>query len=237
MDLFDSAGEAGSPSGGPYQTYRRQLSRREYAASPPTLALAGDADLLWGNHIRCAVVGSRRAGAEGLARAEAVATACAAAGHVVVSGLAVGVDAVAHRAALRCGGPTVAVIPTSLGAGAWPREHAALQAEITARGLVVSQFETPPRPMAKGLIERNTTIALVSCVVFVPEAGERSGSRHVVREALGLGREVYFHEAVRERLRGVRWLELAIEAGAEVYGDADLAKVVGVLEGASPMNP
>ena len=235
MYLFSSLGKEDPRAGGAYQAYRLRLSRREYARSPPSLSLLGDADLLWGNRIRCAVVGSRRASAEGLARAEAVAAACAAAGHVVVSGLAVGVDGAAHRAALANGGPTVAVIPTSLEAEAWPREHAGLQAEIAARGLVVSQFESPPRPMAKGLVERNTTIALVSCAAFVPEAGERSGARHVVREALWLGRGVYFHEAVRERLRGVRWLELAIAAGAEVYGDADLAEVVDAVEGESPM--
>lgn len=220
-----------------YELYRRRFSRREVVKSPASLAMAGNADLLWGFHIRCAVVGSRRASAEGLARAGSVAKACAAAGHVVVSGLAAGIDGAAHRAALTESGATIAVIPTTLEAAPVPSAHAAMQAEIAERGLVVSQFTTPPQPMAKGFIARNTTIALVSCVVFVPEAGERSGSRHVVREALGFGRDVFIHEAVRESLRGVRWLEQAIEAGAETYADADVAEIVATLEGASPMLP
>jgi DNA processing protein len=110
-------------------------------ASIPGWGLAhieGDASLL--THPSVAIIGSRRATHEGRALASALAAELATRGVTVVSGLAAGIDGVAHEAAMHAGGRTIAVIGTSLDE-AYPRHHAALQAHIAREHLVVSPFE------------------------------------------------------------------------------------------------
>src|ERR1700733_7802554 len=110
-----------------------------------TLYAAGDTRLL--NRPSMAVVGSRRASHEGRALAAEVACQLVRRGLVVLSGLAAGIDATAHEAAMLEGGRTIAVIGTSLDE-TYPRHHASLQARIANEHLVVSPFEsgTPMAP-------------------------------------------------------------------------------------------
>ena len=155
--------------------------------APETLQVRGrlrDADAL-----AVAIVGSRRATAYGLDVAELLAADLAARGVTIVSGLARGIDAAAHRGALRVGGRTIAV----LGSGAdviYPPEHRRLADEIAGRGALVSQFGPGTPPLPQNFPARNRVIAAMSLAVVVVEAAERSGSLITARLAAELGREV-----------------------------------------------
>lgn len=139
---------------------------------------------------RVAIVGSRRPSPYGEAVAERLAADLAASGVVVVSGLALGIDAAAHAGALDAGGCTVAVLGTGVDI-VYPRANAALAERILeGGGALVSRFPrgTPPRrahfPM------RNGVIAALSDVVVVVEAAAASGALITAEAALTLGREV-----------------------------------------------
>lgn len=136
-----------------------------------------------------AIVGSRAGSSYALAVAERLAADLAAHGVVVVSGLARGVDAAAHRGALEARGASIAV----LGCGAdrvYPAEHAPLAAALTESGAILSEFApgTPPRP--EFFPRRNRIISAISRAVVVIEAGEKSGSLITARCALEQGRDV-----------------------------------------------
>ncbi len=210
-----------------YHAYRVSLSRAALKCSPSNLYLRGESDLIYGSRVRCAVVGSRDASPEGMMRAAEIARACVANGHVVVSGLAKGVDAAAHRAAISAGGRTIGVIGTPL-ESVYPREHADLQASIARDHLLVSQFAEPPGP--RGFVIRNRTIAILSCAAFVPEAGAHSGARHVVEAMQKFGREVYIHESVLSEHASAEWVRRALHYGAISYAAADVPAVVANIE-------
>ena len=136
-----------------------------------------------------AVVGSRRATPYGLEVAETLAADLAARGVTIVSGLARGIDAAAHRGALRVGGRTLAV----LGSGVdviYPPENRRLAAEIAERGALLSQFAPGTPPLPQNFPTRNQVIAALSLAVVVVEAAEKSGSLITARLAAELGREV-----------------------------------------------
>ena len=136
---------------------------------------------------RVAVVGSRDASARGLGRAAEVACALARAGIVTVSGLARGADSAAHRAAMGCGGRTIAVLGTPLGR-AYPAENRELQAEIARDHLVVSQYPPGHRTAPRDFALRNLTMALLSDAAVVAEARDGGGALHLAREMRRLGR-------------------------------------------------
>ncbi len=137
-----------------------------------------------------AVVGSRDATAYGLSMAGRIAAGLAGLGIPVVSGLARGIDAAAHRAALESGGMTVAV----LGAGVdriYPREHCDLAERVAARGLVMTEFPPGTPPLGHHFLRRNRIISGLTLAVVVVEAAERSGALVTARLAGEQGREVF----------------------------------------------
>src|SRR5207302_5773865 len=139
---------------------------------------------------RVAIVGSRRPTPYGEAVAERLAADLAAAGVVVVSGLAHGVDAAAHRGALSAGGTTVAVLGTGVDV-VYPAENAALAAELLAGGgALISEFPDGTPPRRGHFPKRNWTMAAVSDLVVVVEAGEGSGALITAEAALALGKDV-----------------------------------------------
>jgi DNA processing protein len=153
---------------------------------PPAFWVAGS---LPPTPARVAIVGSRTATPHGLEVAFRLGEDLARAGICVVSGLARGVDGAAHRGALRGGGPTIAV----LGCGAdvsYPREHAALSAEIASRGAVISEFAPGTPPRGWHFPRRNRIISGLTAGVVVVEASDHSGSLITARCALAQGREV-----------------------------------------------
>lgn len=135
------------------------------------------------------MVGARRATTYGREVAEYLGRELGAAGVWVVSGMARGVDAAAHRGALAGGGPTAAV----WGCGpdrVYPPEHDGLAEEIAAAGCLISEYPPGTAPLARHFPERNRIIAGLAQVLVVVEAGERSGSLISARLALEEGREV-----------------------------------------------
>lgn len=159
------------------------------AADPPVLLYAkGQVDLL--NRPGLAVVGSRNATKQGEATAEHFAANLSAAGLTIVSGLALGIDAAAHRGAMTARGSTIAVI----GTGAdriYPSRNEELAREIADKGIVISEFPLGTPAMAANFPRRNRIIAGLGRGCLVVEAAERSGSLITARLAAEAGLEVF----------------------------------------------
>jgi DNA processing protein len=157
---------------------------------PAALWVRGDADLALLAAPAVAIVGARSCSGYGRAVARMVARECAAAGLVVVSGLARGIDGEAHRGALDGSGATVAV----LGCGVdrdYPAAHAELARRIvTGGGLVVSEYEPGVDPAPWRFPARNRVIAGLATLTVVVEARERSGALITADFALEQGRDV-----------------------------------------------
>ncbi|TAM49534.1 MAG: DNA-protecting protein DprA [Paraburkholderia sp.] len=155
---------------------------------PPLLYVRGA--LQWLHARGLAIVGSRNATAQGADDAGRFARELAASGLVIVSGLALGIDAAAHRGALAAGGCTVAVVGTGADL-VYPAQHGALARAIIERGAIVSEWPlgTPAKPAH--FPQRNRLIAGLSHGVLVVEAAQRSGSLITARLANEMGREVF----------------------------------------------
>jgi DNA processing protein len=161
---------------------------RRVHAPPPVLWVKGS--LVAGEGEKAvAVIGARAATGLGLSFARALARDLAAAGLAVVSGLARGIDTLAHRGALDVRGRTVAVLGSGLDR-VYPRENEALARAIERDGAVVSEFPLGTGPWKQNFPRRNRVIAGWGKAVVVVEAGARSGALSTVRAALDEGREV-----------------------------------------------
>lgn len=161
---------------------------RDSPHAPAALWIEGDPTRLWAPQV--AVVGARQATPSGLALARDFAATFARAGLTVTSGLAEGIDAAAHLAALDAGAPTIAVCGTGLG-HVYPRRHAALAERIRDEGALVSEFPPDTGPRAAHFPRRNRIIAGLALGTLVVEAGVRSGSLVTARLATEQGREVF----------------------------------------------
>ena len=161
---------------------------KEIDQPPPVLYVRGA--LTTEDSWAVAVVGTRRVSTYGRQVAEEVASFLAANGVTVVSGLARGVDAIAHQSALRAGGRTIAV----LGCGVdriYPPEHAQLAEKMIACGALVSDYALGTPPDASNFPPRNRIISGLSMATVVVEAGETSGALITAQFAIDQGREVF----------------------------------------------
>ncbi len=161
---------------------------REIDQPPPVLYLRGE--YLPDDVFAVGIVGTRRVTPYGRQVTEEIASFLAANGITVVSGLARGVDAVAHTAALKAGGRTIGV----LGSGVdriYPPEHRALAEQMAERGAVVSDYAPGTPPDASNFPPRNRIISGLSLAVVVIEAGETSGALITAEFAAEQGREVF----------------------------------------------
>ncbi|CAN5719287.1 hypothetical protein BH24ACT26_BH24ACT26_20470 [soil metagenome] len=137
-----------------------------------------------------AVVGTRRPSATGRAAAYEIAGGLAEAGWIVVSGLAVGVDAVAHRAALEAGGRTVAVLGCGLDVG-YPARNLELKARIVEQGTLITEYAFGAPPAKHHFPMRNRIIAGAALGVVVVEGSMRSGALVTARLGLDMNRSVF----------------------------------------------
>jgi DNA processing protein len=142
------------------------------------------------DQIAIAIVGSRRCTPYGLRIADRLAGALARTGFTVVSGLARGIDAAAHRGAIKAGGRSIAVVANGL-ASVYPPEHDELARELVRSGGMLSEMPMRQSPLAGLFTQRNRIIAGISLGVVVVEATARSGSLSTARHALEQNREVF----------------------------------------------
>ena len=156
--------------------------------SPTFLFCRGDLSLF--NRASLAVVGSRKPSAYGKYATEKIVKDVSAGGVVIVSGLAYGVDSIAHRKCLEVGGKTIAVLGSGLNA-VYPQEQQGLADEIAKKGLMVSEYTPYKRATKYSFPQRNRIIAGLSDGVLITEASIKSGTLHTKEYALDYGRNVY----------------------------------------------
>jgi DNA processing protein len=172
---------------GPLNDVEKQYAPKKlYVAGPLTIPLPSP---------RAAIIGSRKASPEGLEATRDIARVLAKRGVIVVSGLAEGIDTVAHKTTIEEGGRTIAVLGTPLD-HAYPRRNFALQELIMRQHLVISQFPIGHVTWPKDFVFRNRTMALISNASIIVEAGETSGSLHQGWEALRLGRPLFIWSSI-----------------------------------------
>jgi DNA processing protein len=211
------------------------------SADPPVLLyLKGRRELL--NRPMLAIVGSRNATAQGERDAEAFARALGDAGLTIVSGLALGIDAAAHRGALLSSASTVAII----GTGAdrlYPARNSALAREIAERGAILSEYPLGTPALAANFPRRNRIISGLARGCLVVEAAPRSGSLITARLAAEAGREVFAipgsihspmargcHQLIRQ---GAKLVETAEDILEELRWDAPSVPKVGASDTAA----
>jgi len=180
---------------------------------PPLLFVAGELQPADARSV--AVIGSRRASESGLAAATGLAKHLVRGGFTVVSGLAAGIDAAAHRAALAAGGRTVAVVGTGL-ERCYPPQHRGLQDRIASECAVVSQFWPDEPPSRTSFPRRNAVMSGLALGTVIVEASSRSGARVQARLALAHGRAVFLRTELLEQ----PWArELAARPGVHAVGE------------------
>ena len=158
-------------------------------SDPPVVLYAmGRVELL--NQKAIAVVGSRNATPQGIRDAHAFSTALSNAGYCIVSGLALGIDAAAHRGGLEGEGSSIAVVGTGADI-VYPRRNLDLAHRIAEFGCVVSEFPLGTRPLAGNFPRRNRLISGLSRGALVVEAARDSGSLITARFALEQGRDIF----------------------------------------------
>lgn len=203
---------------------------RQIPDPPPVLYVHGDPELL--GNLQLAIVGSRNPSRGGLENARAFASHLAGAGLTITSGLALGIDAEAHRGALAAGGTTIAVTGTGLDR-VYPARHHDLAHAIAEHGALVSEFPpgTPPRPAH--FPQRNRIISGLALGTLVVEAARRSGSLVTARHALEQGREVFaIPGSIHNPL--ARGCHALIRQGAKLVETAeDILEELGALAGAA----
>lgn len=181
---------------------------------PPLLFIAGD--LRREDQHAIAVVGTRKPSSRGKQTARLLAQRLIAEGFTVVSGLADGIDTVAHDAALEKGGRTLAVVGTGLD-HCYPRQNSELQRRIVRQGAVISQFWPETRPSRGNFPLRNALMAGLTEASVIVEASAMSGTRIEARAALGMRRTVVLLDTLLEQ----QWArDLSEQTGVKVVSSA-----------------
>src|SRR5712691_5670291 len=219
--------------------------------SPPALHVRGSLEPE--DALAIAIVGSRRPTPYGVEVAESLAADLAARGVTIVSGLARGIDAAAHRGALAGGGRTLAVLGSGIDV-VYPPENEALAVAIEGQGALLSQFNRGTAPLAWHFPVRNRTIAGLALGVVVVEARQRSGALITAGLAGDLGREIFAvpgrltsdlsrgpHDLIKDGAILVRdWTDIVQElpapwcrtVGVPVAGPAETSQTVAGTEAA-----
>jgi DNA processing protein len=190
---------------------------------PPLLYAKGRRDLL--NHAAIAIVGSRNATAQGKLTAESFATALSNAGLTVISGMALGIDAAAHRGGLAGASSTIAVIGTGLDK-IYPARNRDLAHAIADNGTLISEFALGTPPLAANFPRRNRLISGMSRGCLLVEAAMQSGSLITARLANEQGKDVFaipgsIHSTLSKGCHAL------IKQGAKLVDDA--ADILGEL--------
>jgi DNA processing protein len=202
------------------------LNEVERKNAPGFIFVAGETDLCR-KYPKVSVIGTREVSALGLKRTQDIVRLLVGRGVVVVSGLARGVDACAHKTAIEAGGRTIAVLGTPLDQF-YPAENAELQRKIMAEQLAVSQFPIGAPKERKNFPIRNRTMALISHATVIVEAGEGSGTLHQGWEALRLGRPLFLMESLTKR-SDLKWPREMMGYGAQVLSRSTMSTLFEYL--------
>lgn len=207
------------------------LNDVEQKYAPNRLFIAGDREILV-RGARVAIVGTREPSRDGALRAKKLARLLAGRNAVVVSGLARGIDTAAHQAAVEAGGKTVAVIGTPLDQH-YPAENGELQQLIMREHLCISQFPPSYPAQPKNFPIRNRTMALVSDVVVIIEAGVKSGTINQGWEALRLGRGLFIARSLVEN-QALLWPRDMLNYGARELSEDSISEFLAELPERDP---
>lgn len=202
---------------------------RQIYDPPPVLFGKGNLALLQQDNA-VAIVGSRKGDGEGIRIAQEFSKELASVGCVIVSGLALGIDAAAHAGALKSSleGSTIAVLGNGL-PDVWPVSNRQLASDIIENGgLVLSQFDLKEPPYPHNFLDRNRVISGLAKVVIVVQATERSGSLVTARYALEQGRDVM---AIPGNIKNPRYSgsnRIIKEGAAIATSPADVLEILGI---------
>lgn len=202
----------------------------EIPSYPPVLYYKGKYNLEenQGKKQLIAIVGTRQPTEHGQRWTYNISSALAKRGFVIVSGLAKGIDAIAHKACLNVGGRTIAVLGNGLDI-AYPPSNSKLYQEIRQKGLILSEYEAGITPNAKNFPARNRIVAGLCRAVLVMEAPEKSGALITAKLANEFGRDIYTLPNSPDRIESRGCLRL-IHNGAEVIiTEHELLSMLGAI--------
>ena len=200
---------------------------------PPTLFVAGRDEAFAERAV--AIVGTRRASGYGISVATEIADDLARAGVVVTSGLALGIDGAAHRAAVMAGAPSIAVLPSPLDRIYPPRHKSLARDLLRAGGALVSEIAIGAAVGRPDFARRNRIIAGLAEAVVVVEAPDRSGALLTAAAAISIGRELYAVPGPIGAMasRGCNRL-IADQQATIVTSSASLLRQIGLASGRRP---
>lgn len=200
---------------------------------PPVLFVVGEQAAFYRRAV--AIVGTRRASGYGMAVTTEIAEELARAGVVIVSGLALGIDGAAHRAAITASAPTIAVLPSPIDRIYPPRHRPMARELLRAGGLMVSEIPIGAAIGRPDFARRNRIIAGLAEAVVVVEAPDRSGALMTAAAAAAIGRELYAVPGPIDAMgsRGCNRL-IADQQATIVTSSASLLRQIGLATGTQP---
>lgn len=181
---------------------------------------------------RVSIVGSRKVTPNGANRAKRLTKILVSNDVVVVSGLAEGVDSIAHQTAISEGGRTIGVVGTGIDRQ-YPKANADLQLKMQQDHLVVSQFPLGTPPTRKNFPQRNRTMAMISDATVIIEASQKSGTVHQGWEAIRLGRPLFLLKSLLSD-PDIKWTREMMDYGALVLDDQSVDTLLECLPQRDP---
>ena len=208
----------------------------EIPSPPPVLSYRGQVQLRENQGITpmVGIVGTRNPTEHGLRWTYKISKALAKHGFTVVSGMAAGIDAQAHRGCLEAGGRTIAVLGTGVDV-VYPRSNNKLYHQIQEQGLVLSEYEAGTSPNRRNFPPRNRIIAGLSRAVFVMEAPQKSGSLITARYANEFGRDVYILPNSPDYQQSRGCLRLLNQGAGIIIEEGELLEMLGTIPNIDPV--
>lgn len=209
-----------------YKEYLSILSSEELSSAPKNIYYEGDFNLIY-QGVRVSVVGSRKLSKEGEKRTEIITKELVNNNITVVSGLAEGVDTIAHNTTINNNGKTIAVLGTPLNK-CFPAKNKELLKSIKQNHLAISQFNEGSNVFPSNFPKRNKTMALISDATIIIEASEKSGTRHQAWEAVRLGRMVFILDNIAKD-PNIKWAQKILEYGARILRRDNYSSIISEL--------
>jgi len=202
------------------------LNQVESKFAPKELFLRGDLELFEAGP-RVSLVGSRNPSEQGHKDTVALIKALVKDNVVIVSGLATGIDTIAHKTTMSEGGHTIAVLGTPLNY-CYPHENFELQQIICKDHLAITQFAEGSPVQRMNFPQRNRTMALISHATIIVEAGKTSGTIHQGWEALRLGRPLFIMDRLVDN-KEISWAQEMVNYGAIPLSTSHIQRVLETL--------